>query len=59
VLSTYVSYISMNRPSPGAHWSGLVTGVYTAHYIVGMFVMGIPYEARYSLYRVCNELTYT
>jgi hypothetical protein len=41
VLSTYVSYISMNRPSPGAHWSGLVTGFYTAHYIVGMFVMGI------------------
>jgi hypothetical protein len=43
-------------PGPGAHRSGLVTGFYTAHYIVGIFVMGFPYEARYLLISVCNEL---
>jgi hypothetical protein len=56
VLSTSVSYISMNGLGPGAHQSGLVTGFYTAHYIVGTFVMGFPNEARYSLICVCNEL---
>jgi hypothetical protein len=56
VLSTCVSYISMNGPGPGAHWSGLVTGFYTARYIVGLFVMGFPNEACYSLISVCNEL---
>jgi hypothetical protein len=56
VLSTYVSYISMNRPGPGAHRSRLVMGFYTARYIVGMFETGFPNEARYSLISVCNEL---
>jgi hypothetical protein len=56
MLSTCVSYISMNGPDPWAHRSGLVTGFYTARYIVGMFVIGIPNEAHYSLIRVCNEL---
>jgi hypothetical protein len=70
VLSTCVSYISMNGPGPGAHRSELVTDFYTACYIVGMFVMGFytaryivgmvltsfPNEARYSLISVCNEL---
>jgi hypothetical protein len=44
------------RPGPRAHWSGLVTGFYTARYIVGFFVMGFPNEARYLLISVCNEL---
>jgi hypothetical protein len=44
------------RPGPGAHRSGLVTGFYTARYIVGIFVMGFPNEARYLLISVCNEL---
>jgi hypothetical protein len=44
------------RPGPGAHWSGLVTDFYTARYIVGIFVMGFPNEARYLLISVCNEL---
>jgi hypothetical protein len=56
VLSTCVSYTSMNRPGSGAHRSGLVTGFYTSRYIVGMFIMGFPNEARYSLISVCNEL---
>jgi hypothetical protein len=30
----------MNGPGPGAHRSGLITGFYTAHYIVGIFVTG-------------------
>jgi hypothetical protein len=34
----------------------LVTGFYGIHYIVGMFVTGIPNEAHYSLINVCNEL---
>jgi hypothetical protein len=34
-------------PGPGAHQSGLVTGFYTARYIVGIFVTGFPNEARY------------
>jgi hypothetical protein len=55
VLSTCVSYISMNGPGPRAHRSGLVTGFYTAHY-VGMFVTSFLTEARYSLISVCNEL---
>jgi hypothetical protein len=46
----------MNWPGPGAHWSVLVMGFYTACYIVGMFVTGFPNEARYSLISVCNEL---
>jgi hypothetical protein len=46
----------MNGPCPGAHRSGLVIGFYTARYIVGMFVTGIPNEARYRLISVCNEL---
>jgi hypothetical protein len=46
----------MNGPGPGAHWSELVIGFYTACYIVGMFVTGFPNEARYSLIGVCNEL---
>jgi hypothetical protein len=37
----------MNGLGPGAHWSGLVTGFYTARYIVGMFVTGFPNEAHY------------
>jgi hypothetical protein len=56
LLSTYISYILMNGSGPGAHRSGLVTGLYTARYIVVMFVMGFPNEARYSLISVCNEL---
>jgi hypothetical protein len=56
MLSTCVSYISMNGPGPGDHQSGLVTGFYTARYIVGMFVTGFPNEACYSLISVCNEL---
>jgi hypothetical protein len=31
-------------------------GFYTARYIVGIFVMGFPNEARYLLISVCNEL---
>jgi hypothetical protein len=46
----------MNGLGPGAHQSGLVTGFYTARYIVGMFVMDFPNEVRYSLISVCNEL---
>jgi hypothetical protein len=34
-------------------------GFYTAHYIVGMFVMGFPNEARYSLISVCIEIVLT
>jgi hypothetical protein len=45
----------MNGLGPGAHRPGLVTGFYSARYIVGMFVMGFPNEARYSLISVCNE----
>jgi hypothetical protein len=56
VLSTRVSSISTNGPSSRAHQSVLVMGIYVAHYIVGMFVMGVLNEARYSLIRVCNEL---
>jgi hypothetical protein len=56
LLSTCVSYISMDGPGPGTHRSGLVTGFYTARYIVGMFVTGFPNEAHYSLISVCNEL---
>jgi hypothetical protein len=44
------------RPGLGAHRSGLVTGLYTTHYIVGIFVKGFPNEACYSLISVCNEL---
>jgi hypothetical protein len=40
----------------GAHRSVLVTGFYGACYFVGMFVMGVPIEARYSVISVCNEL---
>jgi hypothetical protein len=56
MLSTCVSYISMNGPGPGVHWSGMVTGFYTTCYIVGMFVMGFLNEARYSLISICNDL---
>jgi hypothetical protein len=56
LLSTLVSYISMNRSGPGAHRLGLVTSFYTTRYIVCMFVMGFPNEACYSLISVCNEL---
>jgi hypothetical protein len=44
------------RPGTRAHRSGLVTGFYTARYIVGIFVTGFMNEARYSLISVCNEL---
>jgi hypothetical protein len=44
------------RPGPGAHRSGLVTGFYTARYIVGIFVPGFPNEAHYLLISVCNKL---
>jgi hypothetical protein len=44
------------RPGPGAHRSGLVTGFYTARYIVGIFVTGFPNEACYLLISVCNKL---
>jgi hypothetical protein len=44
------------RPGPGAHRSGLVTGFYTARYIVSIFVTDFPNEARYLLICVCNEL---
>jgi hypothetical protein len=37
----------MNVPGPGAHRSELVTVLYTAHYIVGIFVTGFPNEDRY------------
>jgi hypothetical protein len=53
---TCVSYISTNGPGPGAHRLGLVTGVYTARYIVGVIVTGYPNEASYSLISVCNEI---
>jgi hypothetical protein len=46
----------MNGPGTGAHQSGLETGFYTTHYILGIFVTGFPTEARYSLISVCNEL---
>jgi hypothetical protein len=36
--------------------AGLVTGFYTACYIVGMFVTSFPNEARYLLINVCNGL---
>jgi hypothetical protein len=49
----------MNGPGPRAHRSGLVTGFYTARYIVGMFVTGFPNEAHYSLISVCNEVCLT
>jgi hypothetical protein len=44
------------RPGPRAHRSRLVTGFYTAYYIVGIFVTGFPNEARYLLINVCNDL---
>jgi hypothetical protein len=44
------------QPGPRAHRSRLVTGFYTARYIVGIFVTGFPNEARYLLISVCNEL---
>jgi hypothetical protein len=40
----------------GAHRSVLVTGFYGARYFVGMFVIGVPIEACYSLISVCNKL---
>jgi hypothetical protein len=43
----------------GAHRSVLLTGFYGACYFVGMFVTGIPIEARYSVISVCNELYLT
>jgi hypothetical protein len=46
----------MNELGPGAHWLGLVMDFYIARYIVGIFVMSFPNEARYSLINVCNEL---
>jgi hypothetical protein len=46
----------MNGLGPGDHWPGLVTGLYIARYIVGMFVTGFLNEAHYSLISVCNEL---
>jgi hypothetical protein len=46
----------MNGPGPGTHRSGLVTGFYTARYIVGILVTDFPNEACYSLISVCNEL---
>jgi hypothetical protein len=39
-----------------AHWLVLVTGFYGARYVVGMFVMGVPIEARYLVISVCNEI---
>jgi hypothetical protein len=33
----------------------MVTDFYAARYIVGMFVMGVPNEAYYSVISVCNE----
>jgi hypothetical protein len=48
-------YLDEHR-GPGAHRSGLVTGIYTARYTVGIFVTGFPNEARYLLISVCNEL---
>jgi hypothetical protein len=59
LLSTCVSYISINGPGPGADRSGLVTGFYTDCYIMGIFVTGFPNEACYSLISVCNELSLT
>jgi hypothetical protein len=44
------------RPGPGVHRSGLVTTFYTSRYIVDIFVMGFPNEARYLLISVCNDL---
>jgi hypothetical protein len=44
------------RPGPGAHRSGLVTGFYTTHCIVGIFLTSFPNEARYLLISICNEL---
>jgi hypothetical protein len=56
LLSTRVSYISMNELGLGAHRSGLVTGFYNSRYVVGIFVTGFPNEACYSLISVCNDL---
>jgi hypothetical protein len=39
----------MNGLGPGAQWSGLVTGFYTAHYILGMFVTIFPNEAPFAV----------
>jgi hypothetical protein len=44
------------RARSWAHQSGLVTGIYTARYIVGIFVTGFPNEDHYSLISVCNKL---
>jgi hypothetical protein len=43
------------RQGARAHRSGLVTGFYTARYIVGIFVTGFTNEVRYSLISGCNE----
>jgi hypothetical protein len=56
VLLNCVSSVLMNGPTAGAHRSVLVTGFYAAHYIVGMFVTGVPNEARYSRFSFYNEL---
>jgi hypothetical protein len=56
MLSTCVSYNSMNGPGLGSQRSGLVMGFYTAHYNVGMFVTVFPNQAHYSLISICNEL---
>jgi hypothetical protein len=59
-LSVNLCLLYLNeRPGPGAHWSGLVTGFYTVRYIVGIFVTGFPNEASYLLISVCNELQLT
>jgi hypothetical protein len=34
-------------------------GFYSARYIVGMFVTGVPIEARYSMIGVCIEFYLT
>jgi hypothetical protein len=52
-VSTRICFLSIKGDGlgPGAHRLGLVT----ACYIVGMFVMGLLNEARYSLISVSNE----
>jgi hypothetical protein len=59
VRCTCIFDVSTNEPSSRAHRRVLVTGFYGARYIVSMFVMGVPIEARYLVISVCNELLLT
>jgi hypothetical protein len=56
LIARFTDFHCQQRPGPGGHRSGLVTGFYTAHSIMGIFVTGFPNEARYLLISVCDEL---